>query len=60
MGGVAICMGWVKQGAGSKAENGRGIARNDIELTTEEFRKDKVMVVVCLKAMVGSNGMRQK
>lgn len=57
---MATCVGRVKQGAGSEAETGRSIARNGIEQTTEEFRKEKVMVVVCLKAMGGSNGMRQK
>lgn len=36
------------------------MARNGVKLTTKEFRKEKVVVVACLKAMGGSSGMRQE
>lgn len=38
----------------------RGMVRNGVELTTEGFRKEKAVMVACLKAMGGSNGMRQE
>lgn len=45
--------------AGREAEK-RGMVRNGVELTTEGFRKEKVVMVACLKAMGGSSGMRQE